>query len=134
MSIAAEANHMVAAMGLLRWSSTCRAWRGISLEILQRGLFFICELSSGKSRCANVGRTMPALVAAATESKFAVFADTEKVFARLKFLLIGRRTFLVFCLVIAALDRTKIMAWLSMLLGSGSTLTPLSRAVDRVLV
>lgn len=89
MSIALKADHMVAAMRLLRWSSTSRAGCRMQLEVLQRSLILLSQLAISLLRNAEGEFAVPSLVTSATEGKGAIFADREQVVSSLEFLVLS---------------------------------------------
>ena len=100
------------------------------MKICEGCLILFCQLAGGGLRYADLEFSVPSLVASAAKSKRAVFTNRKKIFSCSKFL----RLFRTF--VLGLIFRLGVLKsiWLSVFLASSSTLTPLSRAVNSILV
>jgi hypothetical protein len=79
-----EANHVIAAVSLLRRSRTSRARCGVKFQILQRCLVLLGEFTSIGFWCTDRELAMPALETSAAECERAVLTNSEEVSPRNK--------------------------------------------------
>jgi hypothetical protein len=130
VSVTREANHMVAAMGLLSGSSAGRARCSVKFEVLHGRLILFSELAGLGHRDTESEFAVPALVTSAAEGKRTVLAHREKVVSSKKPLsaVISIRIALVI-----RFHHLKSLG-LSMFLRSSRTLAPFAWAVNGILV
>lgn len=129
--VALKADHMVAAMGFLSWSSAGWARSSVQFEVFHRSLVLLRHLTVLGHWDAESELAVPALIASATECVRAVLTDAEEILSGAKFAL----AFLSVGISIALVGLNFFQSIrLTMLLRSRSALAPLARAVDCILV
>jgi hypothetical protein len=130
VSVTREANHMVAAMGLLGRSSAGRARCSVMFEVLHRSLILFSKLAGLGHRDAESEFAVPALVTSTAEGKRTVLAHREKIVSSKKPLSA------VITIRIPLVIRFHYLESLGlpMLLRASRTLAPFSWAVNGIFV
>ena len=127
MGFAFEADHVIAAMSLLRACIACRASLTVELQIIFGSSFFGRELEIGPWKASEV-LAMPARFADFAEGEGAIFADGEAFCGRWQTILAGIEVVILWFFA----DILRVILWRLLVWAASWALAPLTGAVDGI--